>query len=132
MDLRLTCLVTESMSLTYRSCSVRTPAGGGGGHEVRAGEPLPRTPKPVPAVGAEAQAATPGSGLLASRRAEPSRGQRPPRPSPAPDRASRSPAHPRPGGRRPAMAARSAALLAGYTCGRSRRRWALTIAVEEL
>lgn len=47
---RLTCLVTESMSLTYRSCSVRTPVGEGWGQEVRATEPLV-APKPVPAQG---------------------------------------------------------------------------------
>ena len=69
----LTCLVTESMSLTYRSCSVRTPAGEAGGHEVRAVEPRPGIPN-LSRRGARARA-----------QAEPSWGQTPPaRPPPSP------------------------------------------------
>lgn len=58
--------------------------GGGGGHEVRATEPL-SAPKPVPAVGTEARAAAPGSRLQASTPAVQSWRQRPPtRPWPCP------------------------------------------------
>lgn len=51
--------------------------GEGGGHQVRAAEPL-TAPKPILAVGTEAQAAAPASQLPASTPAVRSWGQRPP------------------------------------------------------
>ena len=119
----LTCLVTESMSLTYRSCSVRTPAGEAGGHEVRAVEPRPGIPN-LSRRGARARA-----------QAEPSWGQTPPArppPLPGPERASRSPALPRPGARLPVTATRSTAFLEKRNKRAPRALRALTVAVEEL
>lgn len=51
--------------------------GGGGGHQVRAAEPL-TAPKPILAVGTAAQAAAPASQLRASTPAVRSWEQRPP------------------------------------------------------
>ena len=99
--------MTESMSLTYRSCSVRTPAGemGRAGGERR--EAPPGHPKPVPRPGNQ-------GGV----QAEPSWGQRPRTLAPGLERASRSPALPGPGGCLPKPRTRSTACLVRGPHGR--------------